>query len=80
MSILKELLDINEKQEQLVEAAKKKAKKAPKKKAKRGGKAAAKVTLTKKDVPFMKEPKEPSYVAGNMWFDMTKSGKRAGDK
>lgn len=88
MSILKELLQLNERQELLEEAAKKKAakaKKTPKKKAKRAGKAGdgkhddgTKLQF-KKDRPFMKDPKTPEFVGGNMWFNMTKSGARAGD-
>lgn len=83
MSILKELLQLTEAKEQLTEAAKKKPAKKPA--AKKPGKPhdgkhddGTELQFAT-DGPFMKQPKYPQYVPGNMWFNMTKSGARAGD-
>lgn len=78
MSILKELLEINEKQERLEEAARKqKAKKVRNAKAK--NLADGSDAEFKKDRPFMKDPHYPQWVPGNTFINMTKSGPRAGD-
>jgi hypothetical protein len=79
MGILKELLTINE--EQLTEAAKKAPKKASKTaRAPKAGEPIDATSQDAKDKPFMQKPKYPQFVPGNMWFNMTKSGPRAGEK
>lgn len=75
MSILKELLQIAEAQ-QLDEG--KKPGKKPGKPGDGRHDDGTDLQFTK-DRPYMKKPKYPQYVPGNMWFNMTKSGPRAGD-
>lgn len=72
MDMLKELLQIADGQ-QLTEGKKRKGKP-------HDGKHDDGTDLQfTKDRPYMKKPKYPQYVPGNMWFNMTKSGARSGD-
>ncbi len=92
MGILKELLEIAEKEGQpLTEARRPKKQQGakvkgmkPPKRAKTPGKPHDKHSdgtnkQFKKDRPYTKDPKYPQYIPGNMWFNMTKSGSRAGE-
>lgn len=77
----------SKKEEKKKPAAKKEEKKpvATKPKAKKPGKPGDKHhddgtdLQFKDDRPFMKKPKFAEIVGSNMWFNMTRSGKRAGD-